>query len=61
MALRGARLVSDASCRIPRTGPGALEPVDAEASAIDNVSRWANDEDEDEPAGSAGAAQEKKS
>ena len=35
--------------RISPTGPGALEAVDANASAIDNVSRWAVDDDEDAP------------
>jgi hypothetical protein len=38
--------------RISPSGPGALEAVDANASAIDNVSRWASNDDEEpgEPA-----------
>ena len=36
-------------CRISPTGSGAaLEAPDAGASAIDNVSRWASTEDEEE-------------
>ena len=35
--------------RISPSGPGALEAVDANASAIDNVSRWAAGDDDEEP------------
>ena len=37
--------------RISRTGPGALEPVDANASVIDNVSRWASEDDDEGASG----------